>query len=241
MAGLAVGGVLEEAGDLGVALDVRDLGEVQVAAVRLRLAGERVLQVLVGLGPVECLAMIVSSQCESVRTAAAAKAAVGSFFDANREAGALCDASIVAPRRNVGGQIGDRAASVADGVVMRRRVRIEAHGRPEAERSGRARGARARRACCRRSRSSSSGTSRRSRSKSSCAVGCVRSSASSPTIAIRCGVSFSPARLSSASIVSLRLDAPRLIGADPSKNHSKLQRSAAPRTKRRVSRLTAAR
>ena len=52
VAGLAVGGVLEEAGDLGEALDVGDLCEVQVAAVRLRLAGEGVLEVLMGLGSV---------------------------------------------------------------------------------------------------------------------------------------------------------------------------------------------
>ena len=49
VAGLAVGGLLEVAGDLGVALDVGDLCEIEVAAVRLRLAGKRVLEVLMGL------------------------------------------------------------------------------------------------------------------------------------------------------------------------------------------------
>jgi hypothetical protein len=48
VAGLTLGGVAEIAGDLGVALDVGDLGEIQVAAVGLALAGERVFEVLVG-------------------------------------------------------------------------------------------------------------------------------------------------------------------------------------------------
>ena len=55
VAGLAVGGLAEVAGDLGVALDVGDLREVEVAAVRLRLAGERVLQVLVRLRALQVL------------------------------------------------------------------------------------------------------------------------------------------------------------------------------------------
>src|SRR5579883_1232374 len=50
VAGLAVGRLLEVAGDLGVALDVGDLREVEVAAVRLRLAGEGLLEVRMGLG-----------------------------------------------------------------------------------------------------------------------------------------------------------------------------------------------
>ena len=49
VSGLTLGGVAEVAGDLGIALHVGDLREVHVAAVRHRLAGERVLQVLVGL------------------------------------------------------------------------------------------------------------------------------------------------------------------------------------------------
>jgi hypothetical protein len=49
MAGLALGGVAEQARHVRPALDVGVLGEVQVAAVGLRLAGERFLQILVGL------------------------------------------------------------------------------------------------------------------------------------------------------------------------------------------------
>ena len=49
VAGLALGGVAEQARDVGVTLDVGDLGEVEVAAVRLRLAGERFLEIRVGL------------------------------------------------------------------------------------------------------------------------------------------------------------------------------------------------
>ena len=55
MAGLALGGVAEQAGDVRLTLDVGDLGEVEVAAVRLRLAGERLLQVRVRLGSLEAL------------------------------------------------------------------------------------------------------------------------------------------------------------------------------------------
>jgi hypothetical protein len=53
VAGLAVRGLLEEARDVGAPLDVSLLCEVQVAAVRLRLACKGVLQVLVGLRSVE--------------------------------------------------------------------------------------------------------------------------------------------------------------------------------------------
>jgi hypothetical protein len=49
VAGLALGGLAEVPGDLRVALDVSDLGEIQVAAVRLRFAGEGGLEMLVGL------------------------------------------------------------------------------------------------------------------------------------------------------------------------------------------------
>ena len=48
VAGLALGGVAEEAGDVGVALDVGLPAEVEVAPVRLRLALEGLDQVLVG-------------------------------------------------------------------------------------------------------------------------------------------------------------------------------------------------
>ena len=60
VAGLALGGVAEQAGDIGIALDVGLLGEVEIAAVRLRFAGERVFQVLVGLGPFECCHSFIS-------------------------------------------------------------------------------------------------------------------------------------------------------------------------------------
>ena len=48
VAGLALGDRAEQRRDVGVALDVGLLREVQVAAVRLALAGERFLQVVVG-------------------------------------------------------------------------------------------------------------------------------------------------------------------------------------------------
>ena len=53
VAGLALGGFAEVARDLGVALDVGNLGEVEVAPVGLGLAGKGVLEVLMGLGAVE--------------------------------------------------------------------------------------------------------------------------------------------------------------------------------------------
>ncbi len=54
VSGLSFGDGAEERGDVGVALDVGLLGEVQVAAVGLALAGERLLEVVVGLGPLQC-------------------------------------------------------------------------------------------------------------------------------------------------------------------------------------------
>ena len=53
VARLALGDRAEQRGDVRVALDVGLLGEVEVAAVRLALAGERLLEVLVGLGALE--------------------------------------------------------------------------------------------------------------------------------------------------------------------------------------------
>ena len=53
VAGLALGDRAEQGGHVGVALDVGLLGEVEVAAVGLALAGERLLEVVVGLGAVE--------------------------------------------------------------------------------------------------------------------------------------------------------------------------------------------
>ena len=51
--GLALGDRAEERGDVGVALDVGLLGEVEVAPVGLALAGERLLEVAVGLRAVQ--------------------------------------------------------------------------------------------------------------------------------------------------------------------------------------------
>ena len=55
VAGLAFRRVAEVAGDLRVSLHVGILREVEVAAVRHRLAAERLLEVVVGLGAFELL------------------------------------------------------------------------------------------------------------------------------------------------------------------------------------------
>jgi hypothetical protein len=49
VAGLAFGRRTEQRGDVGIALDVGLAGEIEIAAVCLRLAGESVLQMLFGL------------------------------------------------------------------------------------------------------------------------------------------------------------------------------------------------
>jgi len=54
MAGLALGDVAEQAGDVGKALDVGAAREVEVATVRLGLAGEGLLEVRLGLAALEC-------------------------------------------------------------------------------------------------------------------------------------------------------------------------------------------
>jgi hypothetical protein len=51
--GLALGSRAEHGGDNVEALDVGLLGEIEIAAVRLALAGKRVLQILLGLGSLE--------------------------------------------------------------------------------------------------------------------------------------------------------------------------------------------
>src|SRR5258706_11300204 len=53
VAGLALGGGTEDRGDVVLALDVGLVCEIEVTAVRLRLAGERGLEVVVGLGAFE--------------------------------------------------------------------------------------------------------------------------------------------------------------------------------------------
>src|SRR5213593_4654210 len=55
VAGLGLRGVAEEPAHVRIALDVRTAREVEVAAVRLRLASERRLQVVVCLGAFESL------------------------------------------------------------------------------------------------------------------------------------------------------------------------------------------
>ena len=55
VARFAFRGLAEVAGDLRVALDVGRLGEIELAAVRLGLAREGVLQVAVGLGALQFL------------------------------------------------------------------------------------------------------------------------------------------------------------------------------------------
>ncbi len=51
LAGLALGGRAEHRDDVIVALHVRLLGEIEVAPVGLRFAGEGSLQILLGLRP----------------------------------------------------------------------------------------------------------------------------------------------------------------------------------------------
>src|SRR5437899_6815562 len=53
VAGLGIRRVLEEAGDVGEALDVRQAREVEVPPVRLRLASERFLEILKALSALE--------------------------------------------------------------------------------------------------------------------------------------------------------------------------------------------
>ncbi len=53
VAGLALGGGTEHGGDVIVALDIGLIGEVKITAIRLRLACERVLEILFGLAAFE--------------------------------------------------------------------------------------------------------------------------------------------------------------------------------------------
>ena len=53
VAGLGIRRVLEEAGDVGEALDVCHARKVEVPPVRLRLPGERFLEILEALGALE--------------------------------------------------------------------------------------------------------------------------------------------------------------------------------------------
>src|SRR5436190_435939 len=73
--GLGVGGVLEEARHVGKALDVGDAREVKIAAVRLRLAGERLLEIVEALRALEALACHGSAPPLSLRGRSAALSA----------------------------------------------------------------------------------------------------------------------------------------------------------------------
>ena len=61
VAGLALCGVAEKAGDVGMTFDVSGLCEVEVTTVCLRLAGKRIFQVLVSVGAFEFGHLVFSS------------------------------------------------------------------------------------------------------------------------------------------------------------------------------------
>ena len=63
MAGLAFGGRAEHGGDVVVAFDVGLLGEVEIAAVGLALAGERGLQIVSVLDPLRFAMVLLPSCC----------------------------------------------------------------------------------------------------------------------------------------------------------------------------------
>src|SRR6184192_1453189 len=71
VAGLGLRGVAEEPAHVRIALDVRAAREVEVAAVRLRLASERRLQVVVCFAALECLCHHSSSRAGAIPAAAA--------------------------------------------------------------------------------------------------------------------------------------------------------------------------
>ena len=54
VAGLALRRVAEQARGVGIAFDIRLLGEVQIAPVGLGFARERGLEIVVSLGALEC-------------------------------------------------------------------------------------------------------------------------------------------------------------------------------------------
>src|SRR5256884_789214 len=77
VAGLGLRGVAEEPAHVRIALDVRAAREVEVAAVRLRLAGERRLQVVV------CLAALQSLCHQPSSDGAGSRSPPSSFFFGN--------------------------------------------------------------------------------------------------------------------------------------------------------------
>src|SRR5207245_3170882 len=129
---LGAGRALEEPRHVGEPFDVGDAGEVKVAAVRLRLAGERLFQVRETLGAPEALACHDSAPPLSLdggstampaaRDAAAVE--LGAVVE-DLEAGARRDAG---PHRPVGARrhLRDAAAGDAREAIVRRRVAVEA-------------------------------------------------------------------------------------------------------------------
>ena len=59
MAGLTFRGLAKITGNLGVALDIGDFREVEIATVRLRFAGRRGLEIFVGLGSFQLPAILL--------------------------------------------------------------------------------------------------------------------------------------------------------------------------------------
>src|SRR5690606_31802471 len=84
VAGLALRGVAEQARQVGVTLDVGDLGEIEVATVRLRLAGERFLEVCVGLAALE-LSHCRDSSCGALSYHRRADRATSAGIEVRRE------------------------------------------------------------------------------------------------------------------------------------------------------------
>jgi len=66
--GLALGSRAEHGGEIAEARNIGLLGETEIAAVRLTLAGKRVLQILLGLGSLERRYLASSSRSEKPMT-----------------------------------------------------------------------------------------------------------------------------------------------------------------------------
>ena len=66
VSGLAFGGVAKQPRDFRLAFDIRDLGEIEIAAIGLALAGERVLEILMGSGSFEIFHFSVLPDSNSV-------------------------------------------------------------------------------------------------------------------------------------------------------------------------------
>src|SRR5436309_4589575 len=81
VAGLGLRGVAEEPAHVRIALDVRAAREVEVAAVRLRLPGERRLQVVVRFAAPECLCHHPSCRAGAIPAAAWSFFGNDSYYD----------------------------------------------------------------------------------------------------------------------------------------------------------------